>query len=46
MQKRLEKEINALYERLAQGLRAENARLSEENALLRGEIERLKKQLH
>lgn len=46
MQKRLEKEINALYERLAQGLRAENARLCEENALLRGEIERLRKKLN
>ena len=46
MQKRLEKEINALYERLAQGLRAENTRLCEENALLRGEIERLRKKLN
>lgn len=46
LQKRLEKEINSLYDRLAQSLKAENQRLTEENALLRGELERLKKKLH
>ena len=46
LQKRLEKEINSLYNRLAQALKAENARLSEENALLRGELERLRQKLH
>ena len=46
LQKRLEKEINSLYDRLAQSLKAENQRLTEENALLRDEIDRLKKKLH
>ena len=46
LQKRLEKEINALYDRLAQSLKAENKRLAEENALLRDEIERLKRKLN
>ncbi len=45
LQKRLEKEINSLYDRLAQSLKAENKRLTEENALLRGEIDRLKQKL-
>ena len=46
LQKRLEKEINALYDRLAKALKAENARLLEENAMLRQELERLRKKLH
>ena len=46
MQKRLEKEINSLYDRLAQALKAENIRLSEENALLRAELERLRQKLN
>ena len=46
LQKRLEKEINSLYDRLAQSLKAENQRLTEENALLRCELERLKRKLH
>lgn len=46
IQKRLEKEINALYDRLAQSLREENLRLAEENAVLRSEIERLRKKMH
>lgn len=45
LQKRLEKEINSLYDRLAQSLKAENKRLTEENSLLRSEIERLKRKL-
>lgn len=46
LQKRLEREINSLYDRLAQSLKAENQRLTEENALLRSELDRLKKKLH
>ncbi len=46
LQKRLEREINSLYDRLTQSLKAENRRLTEENSLLRGEIERLKRKLH
>ena len=46
MQKRLEKEINALYDRLTKALKEENARLTEENSLLRAELERLRKKLH
>ena len=42
LQKRLEKEINDLYDRLARGLKEENLRLIEENASLRAEIERLR----
>lgn len=42
LRRRLENEINALYDRLAQGLKAENERLREENALLKAENERLK----
>ena len=46
LQKRLEREINALYDRLAQGLREENVRLNEENSMLRTELERLQKKLN
>jgi hypothetical protein len=46
LQKRLEREINALYDRLAKSLKEENQRLAEENALLRSELERLRKKLH
>ena len=42
MQKRLEREINALYDRLAQTLKEENRKLKEENAFLRAEIESFK----
>ena len=42
LRRRLENEINALYDRLAQALKAENARLREENAQLKTENERLK----
>ena len=42
LQKRLENEINDLYDRLARGLKEENLRLIEENAALRTEIERLR----
>ena len=37
LQRRLEKEINSLYDRLAQALKAENERLREENARLKEE---------
>lgn len=42
LRRRLENEINALYDRLAQGLKAENERLRAENALLKKENEQLK----
>ena len=42
LRRRLENEINALYDRLAQALKAENERLREENARLKTENERLK----
>ena len=45
LQKRLEKEINELYDRLARGLKEENLRLFEENAALRAELERLRQKL-
>ena len=45
LQKRLEKEINDLYDRLARGLKEENLRLIEENASLRAELERLRQAL-
>ena len=45
MQKRLEKEIDDLYDRLARGLKEENLRLTEENASLRAELERLRQAL-
>ena len=45
LQKRLDKEINDLYDRLARGLKEENLRLIEENASLRAEIERLRQWL-
>ena len=38
LRSRLESEINALYDRLAQGLKEENERLREENARLKEEI--------
>ena len=38
LRRRLENEINALYDRLAQGLKEENERLREENARLKEEI--------
>ena len=42
LRRRLENEINALYDRLAQGLKAENERLREENARLKAENEKKK----
>ncbi len=42
LQKRLEKEINALYDRLTEALKAENARLREENSALKTELESLR----
>jgi len=44
LRRRLENEINALYDRLAQGLKAENLRLRDEIAFLKAENARLKKQ--
>ena len=43
LRRRLESEINALYDRLAQGLKAENERLRVENERLKMENEALKK---
>lgn len=43
LQRRLETEINALYDRLTQSLKQENLRLSDENARLRRENEALKR---
>ena len=40
LRRRLENEINALYDRLAQALKEENARLREENARLKNEQEK------
>ena len=42
LQRRLEKEINALYDRLAQALKVENERLREENARLKSENQKVK----
>ena len=42
LRRRLENEINALYDRLAQALKVENERLRVENAQLKEENERLK----
>ena len=42
LRRRLENEINALYDRLAQALKEENARLREENEKLREELEKKK----
>lgn len=42
LRRRLENEINALYDRLAQALKAENERLRKENAALKSENEKLK----
>ncbi len=42
LRRRLENEINALYDRLAQALKKENDRLREENAKLKAENENLK----
>ena len=41
LKRRLENEINALYDRLAQGLKEENERLREENKKLKAEREKL-----
>lgn len=43
LQRRLENEINALYDRLTQSLKEENSRLSTENARLKRENEALKR---
>lgn len=45
LRRRLEREINALYDRIAQGLKEENERLRRENDRLKGEIEDLQKRL-
>ncbi|MBE5747880.1 MAG: hypothetical protein E7352_06895 [Clostridiales bacterium] len=42
LQRRLEKEINGLYNRLAQALKEENERLREENARLKAEKQKAK----
>lgn len=42
LQKRLEEEINGLYDRLAKALKAENERLRAENAALRAENEKMR----
>ena len=42
LRRRLENEINALYDRLAQALKAENERLRAENVRLKEENEQLK----
>ncbi len=42
LRRRLENEINSLYDRLTQALKVENERLRAENALLKAENERLK----
>jgi hypothetical protein len=38
LRRRLENEINALYDRLAQALKAENERLREENEQLKSKL--------
>ncbi len=45
LQRRLEKEINALYDRLTRALKEENERLRRENSLLKAENDGLKKKL-
>ena len=42
LERRLEQEINSLYDRLALSLKAENGRLHEENARLKRELETLR----
>ena len=42
LRRRLENEINALYDRLAQALKTENERLRLENAQLKAENEKLR----
>ena len=43
LRRRLESEINSLYDKLTQALKAENKRLTEENAKLKEELETLKR---